>query len=260
MPCHLEVFTPPQTPRGNYTEAVCSPGLPPAPTWRPAGVAFANDFMDLSAQLGRALCKNSTTDIQHILDADPDMASMPISMPKMELPICAAVRLQCDLEVIELLLDRGAKVNMVNSYGQNPLSVLASSASVNGWSEGWGIVTTNDAHENQSSEYQEKERWVVNVAVQLLQAGCDTTEKDSCGKTPVCTALESGWPKLSGLIREYQNFKTCLMLKICDEKRSSNWMAKSMGCFEDIPSHLLFQILEFASFGSVGQVTDQLHL
>jgi len=49
------------------------------------------------------------------------------------------------------------------------------------------------------------------------------------------------------------------MLKRCNEKGSSNWMAKSMGWFEDIPSHLLFQILEFASFGNVGQATDQLH-
>jgi len=147
--------------------------------------------VDLSAQLGRALGKNSTPDIEHILDADPDTVWMPISMPKMELPICAAVRLQCNLEVIELLLDWGAKVNMVNSYGQNPLSVLASSASVYTWSEDWGTVTAKDAHENQS-KYQEKERWVVNVAVRLLQAGCDTTEKDSSGKLPFVLPLTVG--------------------------------------------------------------------
>jgi len=255
MVSHLEQdldMTLPQTPRNHlmsYPHDDRSPriGVLRGLAWQPGHTLRADDFSDSSTQLCRALyrasrvlCRASMADIQQILDADPDAAWMPVFMPDMQPPVGAAIRLRCDLTLIDLLLARGGNVTMVNSHGQNPLSELASCLP--------GII--NDGRQSNNKE----EAWILNVAVKLLQAGCSTTDEDSSGRTPIQAALDNGRPKLACLIQEWQNFKTCLMLTHVNKKAS----LQGLGDFQKIPSHLTCRLLEFTAVSSPMDIINQL--
>jgi len=125
------LMTPPQTPR-------CSPlgtstanpdpsrNALPQISWQ-HGVTFpVNRQLDSSEHPCQALVTQRMYRIEQVLDADSDAAWMPVSMDGLEIPVGAAIRLNCDLQVVKLLIARGAKLSMVNSHGQGPLSVLAS--------------------------------------------------------------------------------------------------------------------------------------
>jgi len=276
---HEESFmTPPQTPRRQPMSTPIVDRFPPVDSlpqleWQPGAALPVNDLVESSEQLTRALDRGSMHDIQRVLDADPDAAWMPVLMDGMQPPLCAAIWLHCDLKVIKLLIARGANVGMVNSHGQGPLSVLASRCCTVGC-EGYEDLTTlpvlpdfdedltalpdlphldisfSSWHNNdvqKGPEHEEMENWILSVAVQLLQAGCSITDKDSNGKIPIEVACDNGWPKLESLIQEWQDFKNCVFLK-----RMAFLSTKEdpIDCFQSLPSPLVRYILQFVTAGN----------
>jgi len=193
---------------------------------------------------------------------------MPVSMDGLETPVCAAIRLNCDLQVLILLIARGAKLCMVNSHGQGPLSVLASRRCelAPEWFEerhaqfGVPDIAPYGAPQrkretsaaSQESEYKEMEDWILRVAVVLLQAGCSTTETDSSGRTSEKVALDNGWQKLASLIQQWHDVKNCVMLKHlaltshCDNNLEC--------CFRRLPDECVCHLVEFIASNTAQHV------
>lgn len=76
--------------------------------------------------------------VQQALENDPDCAQFPFWEHALEPPLCAAVRLGCGPEIIELLLAHGAAVNAVDAKGRAPFSILKADACR------WGSVPFSD--------------------------------------------------------------------------------------------------------------------
>jgi len=256
-------MTPPHTPRHQpistpTVDRVSPMNSPPQLGWQLGTSLPVNGSLDSSEQLSRALDRGNVEEIRRVLDADPDAAWMPVFMDGMQPPLCAAIWLHCDLRVIELLIARGAKVGMLNSHGQGPLSVLASCRCALGPLgpddltkipgvpdlDVWFSWHNKDFQGEQ--QYKKMEHWILTVAVQLLQADCSITDKDNSGRTPVQVALDNGWPYLASLIQGWQDFKTCVMLK---RMVSRNKKEDSLDCFHTLPSTLVCHLLEFVTAG-----------
>jgi len=71
----------------------------------------------------QALQAKSTEKVRAILQQNPDAASDLFWDHKCEPPLCAAVRLQCSLEIIQLLVEHGANVEMQNAQGRSPAQI-----------------------------------------------------------------------------------------------------------------------------------------
>lgn len=76
--------------------------------------------------------------VRQALDADPECAQFPFWEHALEPPLCAAVRLGCGPEIIELLIAHGAAVNAVDAKGRAPLDILKADTCR------WGSVPFND--------------------------------------------------------------------------------------------------------------------
>lgn len=72
------------------------------------------------------------------LENDPECAQFPFWEHALEPPLCAAVRLGCGPEIIELLLAHGAAVNAVDAKGRAPLDILKADSCR------WGSMPFND--------------------------------------------------------------------------------------------------------------------
>jgi len=76
--------------------------------------------------------------VREALEADPECAQFPFWEHALEPPLCAAVRLGCGLEIIELLIAHGAAVNTLDAKGQSALDILKADTCR------WGSVPFND--------------------------------------------------------------------------------------------------------------------
>lgn len=76
--------------------------------------------------------------VRQALETDRECAQFPFWEHGLEPPLCAAVRLGCGPEIIELLVDHGAAVNSVDSKGRGPLDILRADTCR------WGSVPFND--------------------------------------------------------------------------------------------------------------------
>lgn len=74
----------------------------------------------------KAMLSNSVDEVRSVLSDDPEAAQQPMWDDNVEPALCAAVRLKCSPEIIQLLLDNGADVNAQNLAGQNPLMIFRS--------------------------------------------------------------------------------------------------------------------------------------
>lgn len=72
-----------------------------------------------------ALRARSAAAVGEVLGRWPEAARLPFLDHDVEPPLCAAVRLDCDIQVVRLLLDHGADVRAVDIRGLGPLAVLS---------------------------------------------------------------------------------------------------------------------------------------
>jgi len=87
--------------------------------------------------------------------------------PRCEWPLCAALRLGCSEEIIRLLTEHGAKVDVTDNFGQSPLQLLSSGVEAN----------ITDARINDMRGLLGFDGWAeqfeLGVATALLIAGAD---------------------------------------------------------------------------------------
>jgi hypothetical protein len=157
------------------TDVVFSPGswssMTPPPLWNPVSpladaemlltppasplvnsrdVVFETPIKPVSIRSPRAPCKAAVPrllsalqcwdlgGVRQALEVDPECAQFPFWEHALEPPLCAAVRLGCGPEIIELLITHGAAVNAVDAKGRAPLDILKADACR------WGSVPFND--------------------------------------------------------------------------------------------------------------------
>jgi len=75
-------------------------------------------------ELMYALSMDSLELVRLALAADPEAATLPFFEHECEPPLCCAVRLQCSVEIVSLLLDYGADVHDIDIKGDTPLQKL----------------------------------------------------------------------------------------------------------------------------------------
>lgn len=121
-PRKVEQATPPPTPRKEHAADKTCP--------------LAPGNVQQVPMLLKALSKNRLNLVKNALESDPQSASFPFWDHDAEPPLCAAVRLGCGVDIVELLLDSGADVASKNFAGQNPLDLL--------YSEPWRTVVSSN--------------------------------------------------------------------------------------------------------------------
>lgn len=109
---------------------------PASPLVSSREVVFATPHKPVSNRSPRAPCKATVPrllsalqcwdlgGVRQALQDDPECAQFPFWEHALEPPLCAAVRLGCGPEIIELLIDHGAAVNALDAKGYAPLDIL----------------------------------------------------------------------------------------------------------------------------------------
>mmetsp|Transcript_52979 Transcript_52979/g.124106 ORF Transcript_52979/g.124106 Transcript_52979/m.124106 type:complete len:425 (-) Transcript_52979:99-1373(-) len=112
------------SPRPRPARAPASPRTPPP---RPRRISFTTPpplRPEPIPDLLKALMKNSLGGVMRALELDPEAARVPFLLHGVEPPLCAAVRFNCSVQVIELLLRYAAKVNASDLRDQTPVLLL----------------------------------------------------------------------------------------------------------------------------------------
>jgi len=131
MPRHT-FAKPPSTPRNTTTLASI---MTPAPL----KIRNVTSVPDLNGSrvsyppMLRALRSNSIEQVQAALDETPEAATELFWDHNLELPLCAAVRLQCEPGIIQLLVKYGADEEVVDVRGSTPLEVEDDLSSMCAW-------------------------------------------------------------------------------------------------------------------------------
>jgi len=184
-----------------------------------------------SEPLRYALRTQSVEKVAIILRDDPDQTFIPFAGGQP--PICEAIKYRCELALIDLLIAHGADPSMPDCHGHSALVVLASIPRKHA-NQNWDVFTgAANLHgpvghipnfhlpsfnlvrgmENMiDAEETDKSKWILQVAERLLRAGCDPMECDPKGNSAEEVAAEYGWDALAELIRQWNDFKVCLVL------------------------------------------------
>lgn len=138
-----------------------------------------------------ALRSNSVEAVQKALDEDPQAARSPIlDEGFVGPPLCVALSLGCGSAIVALLLSRGADVNVTDSRGRSPLSILCSRPS-------WRSDIAEGCLDEEAAGMEESSSL---VARQLLRAGANAASQDSAGMCAVSLALASGNRHLADVV------------------------------------------------------------
>lgn len=123
---------------------------PASPLVNSRDIVFATPIKPVSTRSPRAPCKAAVPrllsalqcwdlgGVRQALEEDPECAQFPFWEHALEPPLCAAVRLGCGPEIVELLITHGAAVNAVDAKGRAPLDILKADTCR------WGSVPFND--------------------------------------------------------------------------------------------------------------------
>ncbi|CAK0799586.1 unnamed protein product [Prorocentrum cordatum] len=125
-----------------------------------------------------ALERNCLKQVRLAIEADPEAAKEPFWDCRFEWPLCAAVRLGCSAEVVRLLMENGAKVDVTSVGGQSPLQLLGSGTGNHSFSARLidlrGVPNTPlGTAEWTAGMRQSTAQFELGVATALLNAGAD---------------------------------------------------------------------------------------
>eukprot|EP00930_Biecheleria_cincta_P069431 TRINITY_DN57177_c0_g1_i1.p1 TRINITY_DN57177_c0_g1~~TRINITY_DN57177_c0_g1_i1.p1 ORF type:complete len:970 (-),score=178.57 TRINITY_DN57177_c0_g1_i1:67-2976(-) len=101
--------SPPRTPRHGCCKKNTTPGAPKKST---------------APSLIQAFCSDSFEEVEAVLVDDPEAAWTPLWEHDSDPPLCAAVRHACSPQIVKLLLENGADINMADSKGNTPFALL----------------------------------------------------------------------------------------------------------------------------------------
>jgi hypothetical protein len=73
-----------------------------------------------------AMQLNSTEGVRKALAQDPEAASLPFFDQDVEPPLCTAIRLRCDAQIVSLLLANGADVHATDLQERSPMGMICS--------------------------------------------------------------------------------------------------------------------------------------
>mmetsp|Transcript_49134 Transcript_49134/g.117033 ORF Transcript_49134/g.117033 Transcript_49134/m.117033 type:complete len:245 (+) Transcript_49134:99-833(+) len=146
--------SPLQTPRGDAPvtprQLTPRPRTPRSPPHTPVNARVARSLTPPPAprpqkvhKLLRALHMNSLEEVQKALANDPEAASLPFLEHEWEPPLCVAARLNCSVEIVEMLLAHGADAQATDMYGRSPAKMLSMMAG-----------TTADGHDEKLTNEQ----------------------------------------------------------------------------------------------------------
>ncbi|CAK0848004.1 unnamed protein product [Prorocentrum cordatum] len=137
------------------------------------------------------LKQNCSKQVRLVLEADPEAAQLPFLQPRFEWPLCAAIRLGCSKDIVRLLTENGAKVDVENVDGQSPLQLLSSRA-------GTDVISAPLVDLLEMPGFTEWAEWMLestaqyelDVATALLIAGADPGACHGAPPGGHCSSLE----------------------------------------------------------------------
>jgi len=214
-----------------------------------------------SDPLHSALMSRSVVRVRDVLAKDPEAATGPlIGEAGFDPPLCFATRIQCDSQIIGLLLRSRAEVNALDSHGRTALAICAAGAE--------RAPLVQSSHPLMSSFHgfclrlpaemlpplplpeiglgailsREEEEQQISVATKLLAAGADPELVDLQGRTPAELASIADRPRLARLCVSYIDMQACLVL---DKTLEATSTPTCSSCLSGLPQHVLFQVQEF---------------
>lgn len=174
------IASPPSTPRS-------STSISPQST--PPGAPRAAPPPPLLA----ALRMGSLEQVRHAVEKDPQAAASVFLDHDWEPPLCAAVRLGCDAEIIELLITHGADVNAADIHGRTPLTILSSCQPMCNENDLSDSVPLPSAMSSYFQHVQDNAiKQDLRIANVLTESGADPRLPDERGKCPCELALAYG--------------------------------------------------------------------
>lgn len=157
----------------------------------------------------KALLRRRANEVRAALAEEPEAALLPFLDHFFEPPLCLAARSGCGPEVLRLLLEHGAVVNMVDVNGCSPLFILCrhSEARVRSAPPAGLEKVGVEAGGRDASEAS-----ILDCATCLLAAGADPQLGDNKGFTAESLVLSSGAPRLLRLFKYYHIVQACVVL------------------------------------------------
>mmetsp|Transcript_10522 Transcript_10522/g.25482 ORF Transcript_10522/g.25482 Transcript_10522/m.25482 type:complete len:229 (-) Transcript_10522:171-857(-) len=174
---------------------VMSPPGSPVPSHRFDELVFPPPAPKRAADppLLRALRMASLPQVSWLLEEDPEAASSIFIEHRCETPLCAAIRHNCGVDILRILLDHGAEVNLRDCDGFTPLALLSKKPC------SYQPVSIDFDHFQATMRSQEQD--ALCVAQVLLAAGADPLEVAPGGQTCVDLAQSAGNSRLARLLR-----------------------------------------------------------
>jgi len=139
----------------------------------------------------RALLRNALDDARIALVTEPDSATTVFFDHEWEPPLCTATRLQCSLEIIELLLEHGADINAEDMHGRTAVTILCAMAQrhneagdaspFSSFHSGYPFADTWDETRRAHKE------WLTSMQDKLIRHGAEGASGMSLGMTHVCS-------------------------------------------------------------------------
>ncbi|CAK0863356.1 unnamed protein product [Prorocentrum cordatum] len=133
--------------------------------------------------------RNCWRRVRSALEADPEAARLPLMEPRVEWPLCAAIRLGCSEDIVQLLVQNGARVEVTNEQGQSPLQCLSSGLA----NEVLGALPADFAPGTDDWAERVREsaaQGELRVAMALMSAGADPEARHGDRGGEQCSSLE----------------------------------------------------------------------
>jgi ankyrin repeat protein len=161
----------------------------------------------------KALSRKDINEVKLLTDDDPNLLFIPIrAYGRIELPLFFALRNRCPLNIVKLLLSKGAPHSVP---GSNGLIVLTTATTMAVQELGipkvpmFGVCAfpfvTAAGYESRPLDAE----YTVSVATCLLQHGADPFERDSQGLCAVDYATKSGDSALADLMQNWAQWQDC---------------------------------------------------